>query len=148
MRYYSLTFVFGVIFLILSCQTSLKAQATNEEKAQIAVSDISIVTSLDSVDTSTFKGELSEIDVFGRKILYGDLSQAKSATTVSGKVSFKVCINRAGLVTYIELNQTETTIDDRQTLKKWLNAAYNFKFQPDLSAPKEQCGKMSFSVDN
>lgn len=137
----------GVMFFNLLSETRLAAQQTTGEKAQIAVSDISIVTSLDSVDTSTFKGELSEIDVFGRKILYGDLSEAKRATTVSGKVSFKVCINRAGLVTYIELNQTETTIDDKQTLKKWLKGAYNCKFQPDLSAPKEQCGKMSFSVD-
>ncbi len=86
--------------------------------------------------------------VFGRKIIYRDMSAAKSATTVSGKVSVKVCINRAGLVTYVELNNTETTIRDKQTLKNYLKAARGYKFQPDLTAPKEQCGKMSFNVDN
>lgn len=86
--------------------------------------------------------------VFGRKIIYRDLSAAKSATTVSGKVSVKVCINRAGLVTYVELNNAETSIRDKQTLKNYLKAARGYKFQPDLTAPKEQCGKMSFNVDN
>jgi outer membrane biosynthesis protein TonB len=86
--------------------------------------------------------------VFGRKIVYRDKSAAKEATTVSGKVSVKVCINRAGTVTYVELNNAETTIRDKITLKKYLKAAYGYKFQPDLSAPKEQCGKMSFKIDN
>lgn len=86
--------------------------------------------------------------VFGRKIIYRDMSAAKSATTVSGRVSVKVCINRAGLVTYVELNNSETTIRDKQTLKNYLKAARGYKFQPDLTAPKEQCGKMSFKVDN
>ncbi len=86
--------------------------------------------------------------VFGRKIIYRDMSAAKSATTVSGRVSVKVCINRAGLVTYVELNNAETTIRDKQTLKNYLKAARGYKFQPDLTAPKEQCGKMSFKVDN
>ncbi len=85
--------------------------------------------------------------VFGRKIVYRDLSAAKAAINASGKVVMKVCINRAGNVTYVE--QIEgTTLKDREGLKMYLKAARGYKFQPDPKAPKEQCGKLTFTVDN
>ncbi|MCZ2336947.1 MAG: hypothetical protein LC127_01885 [Chitinophagales bacterium] len=86
--------------------------------------------------------------IFGRKITYRDLSAAKAAINASGKVAVKVCINRAGLVTYAELLQRETTLTDRAGLKLYLKAARGYKFQPDMTAPKEQCGKLTFVVDN
>ncbi|MFZ1523197.1 MAG: hypothetical protein WAT22_00160 [Saprospiraceae bacterium] len=86
--------------------------------------------------------------VFGRKVTYRDLSATKAAISVSGRVVTKICINRAGNVTFVELIPTETTIRDKNTLKLYLKAARGYKFQPDLSAPKEQCGKLSFKVDN
>ncbi len=148
MRYYSLTFVFGVIFLILSCQTSLKAQATNEEKDQIAVSDISIVKSINSIDTLTFKEELSESGVFGRKIIFRDLSTIKLSSTISGSIAVKVCVDRRGTVRFVELYLDETSITDKQILKSYLKACFHYKFQPDLAAPKEQCGKLLFNINN
>lgn len=86
--------------------------------------------------------------VFGRKVVYRDLSAAKAAVTVSGKVVTKICINRAGIVTFVELIPAMTTIRDNRTLKLYMKAARGYKFQPDLTAPKEQCGKLSFIVDN
>lgn len=86
--------------------------------------------------------------VFGRKVVYRDLSAAKAAINASGKVVTKVCINRAGNVTYVELLASETTLKDREGLKLYLKAARGYKFQPDPTAPKEQCGKLSFIVDN
>ncbi|MBC7885356.1 MAG: hypothetical protein H7X99_07765 [Saprospiraceae bacterium] len=86
--------------------------------------------------------------VFGRKIIYRDLNAVNKAVTVSGKVSVKVCINRAGIVTYVELNNNETSIRDKEMLRRYLKAARGYKFQPDLFAPKEQCGKLNFTIDN
>ncbi len=86
--------------------------------------------------------------VFGRKPIYRDKSIIKKAVTSSGKIAVKVCINRAGNVTYLELINNETTVKDKPTLKLYLQAARTYKFQPDLSAPKEQCGKLKFIVDN
>jgi outer membrane biosynthesis protein TonB len=86
--------------------------------------------------------------VFGRKVIYRDLSVVAKGVNVSGRVVTKVCINRAGIVTYAEINGAETTIKDRETLRKYLHAARTYKFQPDPSAPMEQCGKLSFKVDN
>ena len=84
--------------------------------------------------------------VFGRKIIYRDLSATRVAVNTSGRVVTKVCINRAGLVTYVELIPAETTIKDKPTLRHYLKAARGYKFQPDLTAPKEQCGKLNFTV--
>ena len=86
--------------------------------------------------------------VFGRKITYRAKRDALKAVNVSGRVVTKVCINRAGLVTYVELIGNETTIRDKATLRLYLKAAREYKFQPDLTAPKEQCGKLKFIVDN
>lgn len=86
--------------------------------------------------------------VFGRKIIFRDLKATSAAVNVSGKVVTKVCINRAGLVTYVELESAETTIRDKTILRRYLTAARGYKFQPDPSAPKEQCGKLRFTVDN
>ncbi|HRO08724.1 MAG TPA: hypothetical protein PK611_04395 [Saprospiraceae bacterium] len=86
--------------------------------------------------------------VFGRKIIYRNMPAAKAAINQSGKIVMKVCINQAGIVTYVELMNSETTLRDREGLKLYLKAARGYKFQPDITAPKEQCGKMSFTVDN
>ncbi len=86
--------------------------------------------------------------VWGRKIIYRDLSVVAKGINVTGRVVTKVCINRAGIVTLAEINFKETTIKDKETLRKYLQAARTYKFQPDLKAAKEQCGKLSFKVDN
>ncbi len=86
--------------------------------------------------------------VFGRKIIVRNLSGTKAAISVSGRVVTKICINRAGNVTFVELIPSETTVRDRNTLKLYMKAARGYKFQPDLTSPKEQCGKLSFKVDN
>jgi len=103
-----------------------------------------------SGNTSDGTGEYdgSGDGVFGRKIVYRNKKDVKEAINVSGKVVTKVCINRAGIVTYVELIGAETTIKDKPTLRNYLKGAYGYKFQPDPTAPKEQCGKLKFIVDN
>lgn len=84
--------------------------------------------------------------VFRRKIIYRDVSATRAVMNTSGKVATKVCINRAGIVTYVELINEETTIQDKNVLRAYLKAARGYKFQPDPDAPKEQCGKLSFMI--
>lgn len=86
--------------------------------------------------------------VYGRKVIFRDLSARKAAVNTSGRVVTKVCINRAGTVTYVELIPSETTISDKPTVKAFIKASRGYKFQPDLSAPDIQCGKLKFTVDN
>ena len=85
--------------------------------------------------------------VFGRKVVYRDLKSATAAMTVSGVVAVKICVNRAGIVTFAEVLEAETSIRDRNTRKNFLKAAYNYRVKADYSAPEEQCGKLVFKSD-
>lgn len=86
--------------------------------------------------------------VFGRKVVYRDVAAAKAALNVSGTCAVKICVNQAGIVTFTDIIEGETTIKDSKTLKNYLRAARNYKVQPDKSAPKEQCGKLVFKANN
>lgn len=85
--------------------------------------------------------------VFGRKVVHRDYSMIQKATSKSGVISFKVCIGRDGNVTYVEIDEFETTIDDRSIRKDALRSLKKYKYEPDPSAPKEQCGKYKLKVE-
>jgi len=85
--------------------------------------------------------------IFGRKVVYRDRSMVNNAGK-SGRIVFKVCINRRGVVSYIEINEFETTIKDSKTLRNALESMRKYKYEPDPSAAKEQCGRFSVTIDN
>ena len=85
--------------------------------------------------------------VFGRKVVYRDPSMLKRATAKSGVIVFTVCIGRNGSVTTANIVEFETTIDDRSILKDALRSIYKYKYEPDPSAPREQCGKYKLKID-
>lgn len=85
--------------------------------------------------------------IFGRKVIYRDPSMMAN-TGKSGRIVFKVCINRRGTVSYIEINEFETTIEDTQTLRNALESMRKYKYEPDPSAAREQCGRFSVIIDN
>lgn len=94
--------------------------------------------------------ELGELDnsgngIFGRKIIYRDLFNLSTAEG-NGRVVFKVCINRSGNVTNVKLNELETTLSQKNEIKKVEKAMWTYKFSPDPTAPIEQCGRFSFSL--
>lgn len=105
--------------------------------------DVTSGTGNSSDGTGEFDG--SGNGIFKRKVRYKNW--ANIPMTVSGKVSIKSCINQAGLVTYTEIIQFETTIKDKKVLKDCLKAAKGYKYDPDTKAPKEQCGKIIFNLD-
>ena len=72
----------------------------------------------------------------------------KNASKKSGKIVFKVCINRRGTVTYVEIINALTTIKDKALLKKALSSMQKYTYEPDFTAPKEQCGRYTLKVDN
>ena len=86
--------------------------------------------------------------IFGRKVLYRDPSMIAHVSGKSGKIVFKVCISRGGRVSVVQIDELETTIKDVATLRKALDAMSNYKYEPDLTAPREQCGKFTVSIDN
>ncbi len=85
--------------------------------------------------------------VFGRKVVHRDYSMVKRATGKSGVIVFTVCIGRDGSVTTAQVVEVESTITDRDILKDALRSLYKYKYEPDPSAPREQCGKYKLKVD-
>ncbi|MBK9736720.1 MAG: hypothetical protein IPO92_17875 [Saprospiraceae bacterium] len=57
--------------------------------------------------------------IFGRKVVYRDVTAVLAAVNTSGTAAVKICVNRAGVVTFSEIIPEETTIRDRATLKKF-----------------------------
>ena len=106
-------------------------------------SDVTSGSGTGSDGTGEYDG--SGNGIFKRKVIYrnvGALDMSKS-----GKVVVKTCINKMGYVTYSEILQNESTITDKAILKKTLKAAQGYKYEPDIRAPKEQCGKLTISLD-
>lgn len=83
--------------------------------------------------------------IFGRKVIYRNYSGIP--LTQSGTIMVKICVNRSGIATYVELIELGTTIRDRDILLKTLKAAKGYRFQPDPSAPLEECGKLTVNLD-
>ncbi len=86
--------------------------------------------------------------IFGRKVIYRDPSMIALASSKSGQIVFKVCINRRGSVSFIEIDDFKTTIDDVSLLRKALDALHKYKYEVDYTAAKEQCGAYTLKVDN
>jgi hypothetical protein len=140
-KYLSISFV--AMTFLYACETPKIAQ-----KTEIVDSDDLIIKLIDSVDFSTLRMDTSGDGLFGRKIIYRDMSAAKSATLVSGRVGVKVCINKEGIVKYAEIIQDSSTIKDVRILKKYLKASCGYKFQPNPDAPDYECGRMRFTIKN
>jgi len=90
--------------------------------------------------------------IFGRKVTY--VNRSKQAEVMDGvkqgdkaKIWVKTCVNRSGIVTYVELDEINTTITDNAVLKKALVLVSGYKFEPDINAPSEQCGVVKYNID-
>jgi hypothetical protein len=107
--------------MFFACKSTNVTQNINGKKEKFTITDDLIINFMDSVVVSTLDDNIAGIGAAaGRKIIYRDLSAAKFATKVSGRISLKVCINQDGIVKYAEVLQDSTTIKDINILKKYL----------------------------
>lgn len=130
--------------LIYACDTTQSIQVTDKTSEVNDDMTWGVLDTIDGADITDDSGQ----GVFGRKIIYRDLSATKVAINFSGTIITKVCINREGIVTYAELLSDGTTIRDKSILKKYVYAARGYKFEPNLSAPSQQCGRLKFGISN
>lgn len=65
----------------------------------------------------------------------------------SGKMSFNVCVDRAGKVTDVEYNKKHSTISDFDVIRKTLSRASEYQFEVDKSAPPKECGRLTFIIN-
>ena len=85
-----------------------------------------------------FEGE----GVFGRKIIY--FANISKLAEKEGRVVVNLCIDRTGSVTHIAFNRNESTLSDASYLRKVMKVATKYRFEADYTAPKSQCGKLTF----
>lgn len=137
---FSLLYLLGILSLC-SCYTTKNALSSTEDASGLNWGHRDSI----SIDT---KHDGSGDGVFGRKVIHRDLGSFRRPIHTSGTIAMKLCINRLGIVTYVELLPIETTITDKDVLKTYLRAARGYKFGPLSTAPKEQCGKIKFNIDN
>lgn len=90
--------------------------------------------------------------VFGRKVIhrnFKDILAVNFGNQAGKRIVAKICINKGGSVVYAELLDMETNAvippgKEKQVLKGF----YGYRYEPDPSAPAEQCGKLSFVLEN
>ncbi len=84
--------------------------------------------------------------IFGRyPVKRPSLSQLKIK---NGRISFKVCIDREGKPTFVNVIKRGTTIRDKKTQIKAIDWMYNFIWEEDYKVAKEQCGKYTLIFEN
>ncbi len=86
--------------------------------------------------------------IFGRKVIYRDPSMISIASGKTGKLVFDICINRRGVVSTVQINEYLTTIKDTKVLRQALASMAKYKYEADVTAAREQCGRFTVSVDN
>ena len=100
--------------------------------------------------TGTYDG--SGRGVFGRKVIhrnYKDILAVKFENQEGKKIVAKICINRSGHVVFAELLDFETSaIIPAGKQKQVLKGFYGYRYERDMSAPDEQCGKLTFVIEN
>ena len=80
--------------------------------------------------------------IFGRRVIYR--ANVKGLTKEPGRLVVNLCVNRTGTVTFAELNEELTTIDDPELRRNAQQVTRKYKFEKDYTAPREQCGKLTF----
>ena len=91
-------------------------------------------------------GEYSGDGLFNRKvILRGNIAQL---AIQQGKIVIKICVNREGDVVWAEYDKENSSIHDQDVIRRAEATAEEYLFEADRSAPKQQCGALTFIFEN
>ena len=66
----------------------------------------------------------------------------------SGKMVFKICIDKKGRSTFVDFINSGSTIKDKKAIKLAIDYIGRFIWEEDYSVPKEQCGKYTLIIEN
>lgn len=90
-------------------------------------------------------GETAGEGIFSRRVTYR--ADVKKITKKEGKIVVELCINNGGRVVYAKADKAASTIKDNDVIRKAVHLTTKYKFEPDSTAPKKQCGKMTYIFD-
>jgi len=80
--------------------------------------------------------------IITRRIIYRE--DIGKIAKVNGKVVLNVCIDRQGKVEYVAYDAAKTTITDKTIIKQATEIASRYKFEAKYTAPKKECGQLTF----
>lgn len=87
-------------------------------------------------------GDFAGDGLFNRKVI--ERANVAQIAVVQGKAVVNLCVNRAGTVVYAKFDAAHSTIRDKGVLAQAEDYAKRYIFEQDMSAPKEQCGRLTF----
>ena len=82
-----------------------------------------------------------------REIIFGNRDGLEKLLNIADRVALKLWINRMGTVTFVELIADDTTIKDKNVLRKFMKASRAYKFTPKQRSKKEECFRLVFSMN-
>jgi outer membrane biosynthesis protein TonB len=95
-----------------------------------------------NADKGTGFGENAGSGIFNRKVIYR--ADVKKITHLSGTIVVELCINQRGQVVFAKPDTDASTIKDFSVIRKAVDLTTKYKFAKDYTAPKKQCGKMTY----
>ena len=87
-------------------------------------------------------GDFAGDGLFNRKIV--KRANVGAIATEPGRVVVNLCVDRLGKVIFTKLDEINSTIKDLTICSKAVDCAKQYVFDEDLSAPREQCGRLTF----
>lgn len=91
------------------------------------------------------KGFIEGDGVLTRAVVkYGN---TKELAKVNGTMVLKICINRRGVVTFAEWDKEQSSIKDSGIAREALKNVLEYRFEKDQSAPKKECGRLTYIFD-
>jgi hypothetical protein len=87
-------------------------------------------------------GDFAGDGLFDRKVIVR--ANVAQIATVEGKAVVNLCVDRSGKVVYAQYDIPNSTIRDKIVLGRAEEYAKRYVFEEDATAPKEQCGRLTF----
>ena len=87
-------------------------------------------------------GAIAGDGLFNRKVI--KRAEVAKIAVVEGKVVVNLCVDQLGNVVYAEYDPKYSTIRDKSVLAKAEDCAKRYVWNRDSTAPKEQCGRLTF----
>jgi hypothetical protein len=87
-------------------------------------------------------GDFAGDGIFGRKVI--KRADVAKIAVKQGKIVVNLCVDQMGKVTVAKFDNVNSTIKDQAIATKAVESAKQYVFDEDPSAPREQCGRLTF----
>lgn len=127
---------------LASESTGTTGKPSEEGEGKVGASDKGDAETDGKADEGDSGLDFSGDGLFTRRVTYR--AEIKQLTKEEGKIVVNLCVNQQGRVVYTEFNKEESTIATMSLIRQAMQATQNYRFEKDYTAPRKQCGKMTY----